>query len=113
MTTPLILVETPRFVVWQIFIVKCNKNVINLIFQVGTLNFMAPEALDIPMQDSKNKTGVKLARSSDVWSLGCILYQMVYGHPPFHKLSLFQKLKTIINPNYKIAYPKLSQVNMA
>ena len=49
---------------------------------------------------------MRLGRASDVWSLGCILYQMIYGRPPFAALSTIQKLHAIPNPNYTIQYPK-------
>ena len=64
---------------------------------------MAPEALR-DAQTNDGKTKVKLARSSDVWSLGCILYQLVYGHAPFSALSLYQKLQAIMNPKHKIKF---------
>ena len=49
--------------------------------QVGTLNFMPPEALEGVKKHGTNNNGkpdVRLGRSSDVWSLGCMLYQLVY-----------------------------------
>jgi len=72
--------------------------------QVGTLNYMSPEAiLDSGTGTSGPK--MKLGRASDVWSLGCILYQMCVGATPFAKLHMIQKLQAIVNPNHKIHIP--------
>jgi len=64
---------------------------------VGTLSYMAPEAV---------KQGqLKLGRASDIWSLGIILYQMVYGHPPFAHLEPMQRLLRLNDPSLRIEFP--------
>ncbi|CAD7705182.1 unnamed protein product [Ostreobium quekettii] len=66
--------------------------------QIGTLDYMAPETL-LP--------GAKVGRPSDVWSLGCILYQMVYSKKPFQHISnVYTKVKAITDPKYEIEYPE-------
>lgn len=43
--------------------------------QIGTVNYMSPEAIEETNRNDGKKI-MKLGRASDVWSLGCILYQV-------------------------------------
>jgi serine/threonine-protein kinase TTK/MPS1 len=67
---------------------------------------MAPEAI-APFTDSssKDKGVMRLGKPSDIWSLGCILYQIIYGRPPFAALNTIQKLHAIPNVKYEISFP--------
>lgn len=72
--------------------------------QIGTLNYMSPESI---LDTGTGTSGAKMkcGRPSDVWALGCILYQMCYGRTPFAELRVIQKLQAIVNPNHEISFP--------
>lgn len=72
--------------------------------QAGTLNYMSPEALMMNQHSHK----IKVGRSADVWSLGCILYQLVYNQPPFPQIDWYQKIQAIVDETYNIDFPILA-----
>ena len=72
----------------------------------GTPNYMSPEALkDIDEEEETGRREYRVGRASDIWSLGCILYQMVYGKTPFaHIRDTFRKTIRIKDPSYEITF---------
>ena len=65
---------------------------------------MSPEAiLEIPgILEQVPK--FKISRASDIWSLGCILFQLSQGNSPFKDFSMIQKIHAIVNNALEIKY---------
>ena len=76
---------------------------------MGTINYMSPESLSDngPAVAGSTGAGVRQNRKSDVWSLGCILYQLVYGKCPFADyVALHTKLRAITDERVALMYPE-------
>ncbi|XP_063975677.1 3-phosphoinositide-dependent protein kinase 1 isoform X2 [Diachasmimorpha longicaudata] len=59
---------------------------------VGTAHYVSPELL----------TDKTASRASDLWALGCIIYQMVAGLPPFRSRSEYLIFQKILKLEYEI-----------
>uniref|UniRef100_A0A4W5Q4F7 Serine/threonine-protein kinase PLK n=1 Tax=Hucho hucho TaxID=62062 RepID=A0A4W5Q4F7_9TELE len=58
----------------------------------GTPNYLAPEVL--------NRQGH--GTESDIWSLGCVMYTLMCGNPPFETLDLKETYKSIKEVKYNL-----------
>lgn len=77
----------------------------------GSCNYISPEALKDTTSSPSKAAKYKVHFKSDVWSLGCIFYQLIYRRPPFHHIkNMWAKLAHIVNPNHEIEYPPLEWV---
>ncbi|KIY63617.1 kinase-like protein [Cylindrobasidium torrendii FP15055 ss-10] len=56
----------------------------------GTAQYMAPEQIE------KNES----SRSSDIWSIGCVIYHMLAGRYPFSGFSVYLVMEKVKDVNY-------------
>ncbi|XP_030012957.1 dual specificity protein kinase Ttk [Sphaeramia orbicularis] len=81
--------------------------------QMGTLNYMPPEAIKDTSSSHSGKARSKISPKGDVWSLGCILYCMTYGKTPFQSITnQITKLHAIIDPAHKIEFPDIAEKDL-
>lgn len=118
-------------------------------YQIGTINYMAPESLRnralessfiaqqshnsinssahhnqhanyhdendrrLPKTPRSKKTVIKYNSKADIWSLGCILYNFVYGRPPFDKYpDIISKVQAITSPRHAIDFPEINNAHL-
>ena len=75
--------------------IQSDKTSITIFNQMGTFNYMSPESIqDLggPQMGNNKTPCIKISYKTDVWSLGCILYQLTFG-----KLSYMQRLPNLVN----------------
>lgn len=79
--------------------------------QAGTINYISPEALidtSTDNQEDNGKPRIKMSTKSDVWSLGCIFYLLLYKKTPFgHIKNIHTKFNVISNPKTIIEFQEL------
>lgn len=48
----------------------------------------------------------QISRKTDVWSLGCMLYSLIYKNPPFNKFrDTIEKINAIVDDRHVIDFP--------
>ena len=91
--------------------IQSDKTSITIFNQMGTFNYMSPESIQDHRGPQLDRQGnrapcIKISCKTDVWSLGCILYQLTFGKLPFaHIKHPLMKLEAITNVEHVIEYP--------
>ncbi|OAV91744.1 NAK protein kinase [Puccinia triticina 1-1 BBBD Race 1] len=74
----------------------------------SSMPYRAPELFDV-------KTGEELTEAVDIWSLGCVLYCLAYGHSPFETTDTVEQggsmALAVMNGSWKFPNTKSSNPN--
>ncbi len=76
----------------EVFEDENNFNIFKKQHFVGTAEYMAPEVIQM------KEIGV----FTDLWSFGCIVFQIFMGHSPFYDKTQYLIFQNILNLKYKI-----------
>ncbi|VDM97830.1 unnamed protein product [Thelazia callipaeda] len=63
--------------------IPTNKTSVIKDTQMGTLSYMPPEAIASSSSSESGNEKYRVRKKADVWALGCILFNMVYGFTPY------------------------------
>ena len=81
----------------------------------GTREYMSPEVYsgmvkdeedgDDEKENEEEKT-IRITQKVDVWALGIILYQTIYGHSPFHQVpgGKMSKIRAVSSPHHPVEF---------
>ncbi|AAK39750.1 putative protein kinase (nucleomorph) [Guillardia theta] len=84
-----------------------NRSNISREIQIGSINYISPEAI-IENSFFTGKKKYKIGKFSDVWSIGCIFYEIFYGNPPFYEYTFLKKIQIITDKLDHLIFPKNS-----
>lgn len=73
---------------------------------VGTPDYIAPEVLL-----SKENGGAHYGTECDIWSLGIVIYEMLFGNGPFYSERLIQTYSSIINHKEIFCIPEQPEIS--
>ncbi len=67
----------------------------------GTANYIAPELLlNAGGGAAAAAAASASAAAADVWSLGCLMYALLFGQPPFHGKDTQQTFRRVARATY-------------
>lgn len=87
---------------------RSGKNKLRTESKVGSIKYMAPDVLGLVSSES-NISPTYNAEKSDIWSMGIILYKMLYGKQPYSGKDEEQMIKIISEK--ELAFPDTAKVS--
>lgn len=90
--------------------IQDNKTSLTREYQMGTVNYMPPEAL---MADVSHAAGLsRISKASDIWSLGCMLYSMIFKKTPYQHIKNVNSKMLAIQQGQAIDYSGINDTTL-